>query len=183
MSKQAKILAFAASNSATSINKRLALHAGSVLQNELNPDAVIETLDLNDYEMPIYSPAREAAGIPQLAHDFYAKIGAADGLIISFAEYNGTYTAAFKNLFDWTSRIEMKVFQDKPTLLMATSMGPRGGQNVLNAALGGFPHFGAQITSNFNFGPFTEHFDDNGLQTPELQSALKDAVTALNDAL
>ena len=174
------IIAFAASNSNKSINRRLITHAVQVLKESFALPLNIEILDINDFEMPLFSPERELTGIPQLAHDFYAKIGAADGVVISFAEHNGTYTAAFKNLFDWTSRINIKVFQGNPTLLMATSMGARGGQNVLTAALGGFPHFGANITSSFSFGPFSEHFDtaSNRLTTPALMSELHDAITA-----
>jgi len=130
MSKHSNILVFAASNSTKSINKRLAVYSAKILQNELNAPVKIEVLDINDYEMPIYSPEREAAGIPQLAQDFYDKLGAADGIIVSFAEYNGTYTAAFKNIFDWVSRVNMKMFQERPVLVMATSGGGRGGQNV-----------------------------------------------------
>ncbi|MFT5742645.1 MAG: chromate reductase [Paracoccaceae bacterium] len=185
MPSRSKILVFAATNSSQSINKRLAGHAAKVLQDELAALAEIEIIDLNDYEMPIYSPEREKAGIPQLAQDFCDKIAASDGLIISFAEYNGTYTAAFKNIFDWASRISMKVFQGKPTLLLATSMGGRGGQGVMAAAQGGLPHFGANITSSFNFGPFSQHFDadKNRLKTPELALELREALVAFQAAL
>ena len=55
--------------------------------------------------MPIYSSDREQKGIPQLALDFASKIDGADFLLISLAEHNGTYSTAFKNLFDWLSRI------------------------------------------------------------------------------
>jgi NAD(P)H-dependent FMN reductase len=185
MFKRSNIVVFAASNSTQSINKRLALHTAALLRDEFNASVDIEVLDLNDFEMPIYSPEREAQGIPQLAQDFYDRLGAADGIIISLAEYNGTYTAAFKNIFDWSSRIKMKIFQDRPVLLMATSMGGRGGQNVLAAAMDGFPHFGANVTSSFSFGPFSEHFDTHTdrLKTPELALELREAISAFHDAL
>lgn len=86
-----KIIVFAGSNSTQSINQQLAIHASSVLQATMETPVEIDVLDLNDYEMPIYSPERQAADIPQQAQDFFAKIGAADGLIISLAEYNGSY--------------------------------------------------------------------------------------------
>ena len=50
-----KILAFAATSSRNSINKQLVSHAIGVLENEINETAETELIDLNDYEMPIYS--------------------------------------------------------------------------------------------------------------------------------
>ena len=102
-----KILAFAASTSRGSINRALVEHAAKRLLSEFLPNASIELLDLNDYEMPIYSIDREREfGIPAKAGEFFSKIGAADALLVSFAEHNGFVTAAWKNAFDWMSRIE-----------------------------------------------------------------------------
>ena len=103
-----KILAFAATSSKHSINKQLIGYATQILEDTAGADVTVETIDLNDYEMPIYSIDRQNEdGIPQAAHDFFDKIGQADAVLISFAEHNGFYTAAYKNLFDWTSRIDM----------------------------------------------------------------------------
>ena len=66
-----KILAFAASSSKHSINKQLVTHATEVLQTEIINGAEIDIIDLNDYEMPIYSIDRENdSGIPDKAHAF-----------------------------------------------------------------------------------------------------------------
>lgn len=185
MPTRSKIVVLAASNSTTSINKRLAMHAAKVLQDEFKAPVEIEVLDLNDYEMHIYSPEREAQGIPQLAQNFYAELGAADGVIISLAEHNGAYTASFKNILDWCSRIKMKIFQNRPVMLLATSIGGHGGQNLLAVAMRDFPKLGANITSRFSFGPFKEHFDRQADQliTPELALELREAIAAFHDAL
>lgn len=91
------VLVFAASNKAASINKSLALHAANVLRHELGADADIQTLDLNDLEMQVYSHKTEKEGIPVRAEDFlYTKLGVAGGTIISCGEHNGNYTATFK---------------------------------------------------------------------------------------
>jgi chromate reductase len=186
MSQQSTILVFAASNSTTSINKRLAVHAANVLKNELEESIVIDVVDLNDYEMPIYSPEREKeSGVPQPAQDFYSRIGAADGLIISYAEHNGHYSAAYKNIFDWCSRINMKVFQDKPQVVLSTSPGKGGAANVLAVAIGAAPYFGADVKGSLSVGPFAEHFDlgSDRLITPDLVSALHKALTKLKEAI
>ena len=122
-----KILAFAASTSRQSINKQLLTYAARLLHDGLVDGAAVEIIDLNDYEMPIFSIDREnESGIPLQAHDFFAKIGDADAILISFAEHNGQYTAAYKNIFDWTSRINKRIYQDKPAVLFSTSTGPGG---------------------------------------------------------
>jgi Predicted flavoprotein len=90
-----KIIAFGASSSRESINKQLATYAVSLLEG-----ADVEVLDLNDYELPLFSVDKEKElGQPQLAKDFLGKIAGADALVISFAEHNGSYSAAFKNPF------------------------------------------------------------------------------------
>lgn len=186
MSQQSTVLVFAASNSTTSINQQLAVHAANVLKNELETPVVIDLLDLNDFEMPIYSPEREKeGGIPQLAQDFYARIGAADGIIIAYAEHNGSYSAAFKNVFDWCSRISMKVFQDKPQVVLSTSPGKRGGAGVMAVALGAAPYFGADVKGSLSIGPFGEHFDTEAdrIVTPDIASSLRDVLLALKAAL
>lgn len=150
-----KVLAFGASNSRTSINKSLATYAAQQI-----PNAEVEVLDLNDFELPLFSTDKEAElGQPELAKRFYDKIGEADAIIISFAEHNGSYTAAYKNLFDWTSRIDMKVFQNKPMALLATSPGPGGAANVLAAAKGSAPFFAADVKLDFSLPSFYDNFN------------------------
>ncbi|MEL6735187.1 MAG: NAD(P)H-dependent oxidoreductase, partial [Pseudomonadota bacterium] len=91
-----KVLAFAASNSTTSINRALVGYAARHLQ-AIHPSADVKFVDINDYEMPIYSPDRQNAnGIHPLSQSLFDEIGAADALIVSFAEYNGFVTAAWK---------------------------------------------------------------------------------------
>lgn len=171
-----KIIAFGASSSKTSINKEFATYVAYQFQN-----ASIEILDLNDYEMPIFSVDKEKEnGIPQLAQDFYAKLGSADLIIISFAEHNGAYSTAFKNILDWTSRINMKTFQEKPMLLLATSPGPRGGSSVLEIAKGRFPFQGGVVKGSFSLPSFFDNFNSvNGIINPDLKNQLTNIITSI----
>lgn len=154
-----KVLAFAASTSRQSINRKL-IGAAAEMLAELKPGVEVEVLDLVDYEMPIYCIDREnEGGVPEPAQRLHRQIGEADAVLISFAEHNGAYTAAFKSIFDWTSRIDSKVYQGKPTVLMAASPGGRGGANVLQLAAGGAPHFGADLRGTFSLGRFYDIFD------------------------
>lgn len=180
-----KILAFAATNSRQSINKRVVQAASDIITSDLDPNAEIEIIDLNDYEMPIYSIDRETeGGIPEEAQRFHEKIGTADALIVSYAEHNGTYTAAFKNVFDWASRLNMKVFQDKPQVALSASMGPGGAASVLKTAVGSAGFFGADIRGSLSIGPFTEKFDtEAGKLTDEsLEQSLREILSELVSA-
>ncbi|MCP4334483.1 MAG: NAD(P)H-dependent oxidoreductase [Gammaproteobacteria bacterium] len=125
-----KVTCFAASSSSASINKKLVTYAAELIE-----DAEVEILDLNDYELPLFSVDREAElGQPPLAQAFLDRIIASDALVIAFAEHNGCYSAAYKNICDWASRIQPKVYQDKRMVLLATSPGGRGGSSVLDLA-------------------------------------------------
>ena len=145
-----KVLAFAASSSSKSINKQLVNYAASLVDG-----AEIETLDINDYEIPLFSEDKERElGQPEQAKKFFAKLGQADAIVISFAEHNGSYTAAYKNLFDWTSRIDQKLFQNKPLVLLATSPGPGGASSVLAAAKGSAPYFAGDVKAALSVPSF-----------------------------
>ena len=155
-----KLIAFAASSSRHSINKQLATHAAQVMQADISPDAEIEILDLNNYEMPIYSIDRENdPGIPALAQQFFDKIGSADALVVSFASHNGSYTAAYKNIFDWASRIDTNVFQGKPIVMLSTSTGASGAKSVLENACLSASHFKADLRGSLSVPSFHDNFD------------------------
>lgn len=151
-----KILAFAGSNSKNSINKKLATYTSSLFQS-----ADIEVLDLNDYELPLFGVDYEAShGVPQKALDFASKIDESDLIIISFAEHNGAYSVAFKNVFDWISRIpNRKAWGDKAMFLLATSPGARGGSSVLEIAKARFPFNGGRVLDSFSLPNFNDNFD------------------------
>lgn len=159
-----KVLAFGTSNSKNSINKKLAFYAAQQIKN-----ADVSLIDINDFEMSIYSEEREKhSGTPRLAHDFYNIIGAADSIVMSFAEHNGSYTSAYKNLFDWTSTIDMEVFQNKPVLMLSTSPGPGGAKHVLAAAKASAPYFSANLIGSISLPSFYDNFDlVNGIVTNE----------------
>ena len=152
-----KIIAIGASSSSKSINREFAEYAA----NAISIDKEVLVLDLNNYEMPIYSEDRHAEdGIPQKAYEFKKLINESDGIIISLAEHNGSYTSAFKNIYDWISVIEKTVWCNKPILLMSTSDGARGGRSVLETALPRFSRQSDFDIPHFIFPSFYENFSD-----------------------
>nr|WP_314496252.1 NAD(P)H-dependent oxidoreductase [uncultured Chryseobacterium sp.] len=174
-----KILAIAGSNSDTSINRQLVTYATTLFEN-----AEVEIVDMNDFEMPIYKHQREVAnGVPQEAQDFAAKIDAADVLLVSLSEHNGTYSTAFKNVFDWTSRIKNRaVWNEVPMLLMATAPGGRGGLGVLEAAEKRFPLHGGNIIDTFTLPFFNDQFDKENqkIAHPEKETELREKVNKIS---
>ncbi len=173
------IITIGGSTSKASINKVLAEYAGSLMDG-----VKIINLDLNDYDLPLYSIDIETeAGFPDDLKDLNALVEEADGIILSLAEHNGAYSAAFKNAFDWLSRIEGKVWRNKPMLLLSTSPGPRGGQSVMELALSRFPYNGGNIIASMTFPSFGQNFNNGEVTNEALKLQLTDAVDALAKAL
>lgn len=166
------ILAIGASNSKTSINKILANH----IANEVN-DVHVTSLNWEDIALPLYSPDLEQeTGIPEAANKFMQLIADSDAIVLSLAEHNGQVTAAFKNLWDWTSRIDMKFWANKPMLLAATSPGGRGGVGALEVIKNVIPHFGGDVIADFSLPSFYDNFKDSKIVDEEKEKELKEKV-------
>ncbi len=167
-----KILAFGASNSKNSINRKLAKFVSGLFL-----DTKVTLLDLNDFEMPLFSVDRET-NFPAPATRFAKLIDETDLIVLSLAENNGNFSAAFKNIFDWVSRIpKRKVFNNKKLLLLATSPGARGGGTVLDIALKRFPFDSAVIVGSMSLPSFNENFNETtGITHPEHLAKAKELV-------
>ena len=173
------IITFAGTNSKNSINKELAVYASSLIEN-----VEITVLDLNDFELPIYGIDYESDnGIPDNAQKFLEHIKSSDGIVLSLAEHNGAYASVFKNIFDWMSRIDGKLWNNKPMLLLATSPGARGGATVLEIAKGRFPYMGGNIVADFSLPSFNQNFSDGTMVNQEVQTQLLETVKLFQDSL
>ncbi len=174
-----KIIALGGSNSKKSINKELAQYAADKI---VNSETIVA--DLNEFELPLYGIDLEnKKGIPDNAIKLNTLIEDADGIVISMAEHNGSYTAAFKNAIDWLSRINQKVWKDKPMLLMATSPGARGGSAVLSTANMAFPFFGGNIIADFSLPSFYDNFSKEGLKNDDLNKTLNQKIQMFQEAI
>ncbi|MFZ4544101.1 MAG: NADPH-dependent FMN reductase [Saprospiraceae bacterium] len=175
-----KIIAFGASYSKESINRRFATYAAAQFEG-----AKVELLDLNHYQLPLFTVDLEKEiGHPEAAHEFVAKLQEADLLVISMSEHNGSYTAAFKNLFDWASRVEVKMFANAKMLLLSTAPGPHGGLSVLDTAKQRFPRHGAEICASFSLPRFRDNFDPElGITDESFKTAFKMAIAATKESI
>ncbi len=168
-----RIITIAGSNSQKSINKSLIIYTSGLLEN-----VEVISIDLNDYVLPIYGvDFEEGNAIPTAVKKLDRLFNSVDGFILSLAEHNGSYTAVFKNTIDWLSRINMKVWREKPMLLMATSPGGRGGATVLQSANTYFPFMGAQVTDTYSLPSFYDNFIEGEIIDERLKM---DLLTKIN---
>jgi hypothetical protein len=77
----------------------------------------------------------------------------------------------------------MKVWQEKPMLLMATSPGKRGGAGVLQTAIDAFPHFGGNIVAVFSLPQFLDNFQAGEITDQEKIVELEEKVLLFQSAL
>lgn len=174
-----KIVAFAGSNSSKSINKQLVQFTLTYFKG-----FEIRLLDLNDFEMPMFSvDVEKENGYPETAYRFREEMEQADAIICSLAEHNRNYTAVFKNTIDWCSRIDINIFKDKPTLLMSTSTGSYGAGNAMNSGKVLLPRCGAEIIETFSLPSFDQNFSEGEITNNELKAELERKVLAFKNTL
>lgn len=176
-----KVIAFAGSNSAHSINAQLVKY---VLESCSGVDK--KMLNLVDFDIPMYCiDIEQASGIPIDVQLLKTDISRADGVIISVNEHNGTVSAFFKNIIDWLSRADRNFLEGKKLLLISTSPGARGASGALDYVKGTLPRFGATVVENFSFPSFQQHFDveDQQIVDPLLQMGIQEVVASFLNEL
>ncbi|MGB5369305.1 MAG: NAD(P)H-dependent oxidoreductase [Flavobacteriaceae bacterium] len=152
----AAILAFAGSNSSTSINFKLIKYTTSLLDGHK-----VQSINMHYLPFPMYSEDHEREhGFTNSLIELRDDILKSDGLIISVNEHNGNPSAFFKNLIDWLSRLERKFLQDKKIMLMATSKGKRGAMGSLEVVKNMLPRFGADVVTTFSLPSFADNFTE-----------------------
>ena len=171
------ILAFAGSNSSTSINFKFVSHAVSTIKEHK-----VELINLRDFDIPMYSSdLEEKNGIPQSIVKLNEHIQNAEALLISVNEHNGGLSAFFKNCMDWLSRNDRNFLNGKKLCILSTSPGRGGAKMANDYAVEILPRFGAEIVSHFALASFGHSFSEDKGITDENQD--KDFKAALNQFL
>jgi len=133
MTDTVKILAFAGSTRAGSLNKKIVkitAHAASAA------GADVTVIDLRDYPLPIYDGDDEVAnGVPLNALKLKQLFKENDGLIIATPEYNTSISGVLKNAIDWVSRpiegeASLECFTGKTVGIVSASPSPFGGMRA-----------------------------------------------------
>ncbi|WP_276391931.1 NADPH-dependent FMN reductase [Eudoraea chungangensis] len=169
----AAILAFAGSNSSTSINYKLI----SYTANQLS-DQNTTVLNMALFPFPMYSADYEKEnGFSNSLVELCNDIKKSDGLVISVNEHNGNPSAYFKNLIDWLSRVDRNFLAKPKILLMATSGGKRGAQSSMEVTEKLLGRFGGEVVATFSLPSFYEQFDaEAGIKDSALRKNYEAAI-------
>ena len=165
-----RILALSGSLRRESYNTRL-LRAAS----ELAPPGVEVELYEGLASLPPYDADIDVDPVPAAVRDLRGRIAAADGLLISSPEYNGSFPGQLKNAIDWASRpFPESSLRNKPIALAGATPGAYGAmwaQTDLRRVLG---IAGARVVGEeLPVAHAPTRFDDEGrLIDPEVRAHL-----------
>ncbi len=138
-----KVLVFAASLRAESLNRRLAALAAKVAERS---GATVDLAALRDFDVPLYDGDLEVAqGIPAGAKELQRRLLESDAFILSSPEYNGSMPGTIKNLIDWTSRFRPQPFDGRHGVLLSASPSLAGGNRGLWTLRMPLEHLGARV--------------------------------------
>ncbi len=168
-----KTIAFAGSNSSTSINHQLVTYVASLVDNS-------EVIKLTDYNIPMYGEDIEKEkGMPEAIKTLDSKLSQAENVIISVAEHNGNISAYFKNILDWLSRNNRGFLENKRILLLSTSPGKGSGTSALEVAKKTIPYFGGEVVAELSVGSFYDNFKEGKVVNEEIESSIKKLISTI----
>lgn len=175
-----------------SYNKSLVRFVGSYLSDVGSVE--LDEISLGELNLPMFSEDDIASnGIPSSVTELKSRLIAADAVLISSPEYNGSLTGALKNAIDWASspgegEKPLACFKGKVCGLLSASPGAIGG-------LVGLAHLRQILTrlqmvvvpNEFALGVAHEAFDGDGQLTSDKASTMAKgvglAVLNMTDAL
>lgn len=186
--KKKRILVFAGSTRAESVNRKLAAVASQVA-TQAGADATL--INLADYPANIYNGDDEAAsGIPDSIKKLKQLMSDHDAFIVVSPEYNGHIPPLLSNTFSWASRTAdnekgMIAFSGKKAAIMAASPGRLGGIRVIPRLRDTLAELGIIVVPGFATLPGAmQAFDDDGNLTDEnVLSGIKSVVETLLQTL
>src|SRR5688572_4771151 len=138
-----KVLVFAASLRAESLNRKLAALAARLTETA---GASVDHASMRDFDVPLYDGDLESAqGIPRGAQELQRRLLDSDAFILACPEYNASMPGTIKNLIDWTSRFRPQPFDGRHGLLVSASPSMAGGNRGLWALRVPLEHLGARL--------------------------------------
>jgi NAD(P)H-dependent FMN reductase len=178
MNTATRLLVFAGSTRAGSINRKLAAAAARMAESG---GAQVTLLDLADHELPIYQGDLEARGFPAAALRLKEIFYTHEAWLIACPEYNGSYPALLKNTLDWASRPVpnhpqwqdgRKPFAGKVVGVLSASNGVLAGLRGQSHLLPLLMNLGAWVApKQFGLAKADEAFDPDGQLATDAQRA------------
>ena len=164
-----KVLVFAASLRAESLNRKLAALAARVAEQN---GATVDLASMRDFDVSSYDGDVETSrGIPSGAKELQRRLLDSDAFIISSPEYNASMPGVLKNLIDWTSRFRPQPFDGRHGLLLSASPSLAGGNRGLWALRMPLEHLGTRIFPDmFSLSMAHKAFADDDLAEPTLRA-------------
>jgi NAD(P)H-dependent FMN reductase len=172
-----KVLVFAASLRADSLNRKLAALAARMVGES---GSTVELAEMRDFDVPSYDgDVEKQHGIPNGAEALRQRLLDCDAFIVSSPEYNGSMPGVLKNLIDWTSRFRPQPFDTKHGLLLSASPSMAGGNRGLWALRVPFEHLGARIYPDmFSLAQSHKALVDGDIADEALRKRLLSTLTA-----
>jgi len=172
-----KVLVFAASLRAESLNHKLATLAARVAEGH---GAVVDLASMRDFDVPLYDgDVENATGIPRGAGELRSRLLASDAFIVSSPEYNGSMSGIIKNLIDWTSRFRPQPFDTRHGLLLSASPSLAGGNRGLWALRMPLEHLGSRVFPDmFSLSMAHKAFVGGEIADPTLRKRFENNVQA-----
>lgn len=169
-----KILAFAGSNSSTSINQQLVIATSNLIDF-----AQVDVINLRDYSVHMFGVDIEAEeGAPEKMKELSLLIAGYDAFIVATPEHNSMPPAFFLNIIDWLSRINRSIFGHKPILALSTSPGARAGVSALAILEKTLPRFGGEVAAVYSLPSFDENFKNDKITNLGELEKLKQQIEA-----
>ena len=130
--------------SATSRNNLILAQSIEIICKNLNINT--ELINLEGYNIPLYTPIEQNKFIPVAMESIMGKFIKAEGFIISAPEYNGSIPPVLTNIISWLSVMGDNwrlVFNGKVGLIATHSGG--GGNNLLQSLRIQLNHLGTLV--------------------------------------
>jgi chromate reductase, NAD(P)H dehydrogenase (quinone) len=156
-----RVLVFAASLRAHSLNDRLAALAADVVAAK---GGVVDRATMAEFDGPSYDQDVEAAdGIPEGPRRLRDRLVEADACVLAAPEYNASVPGCIKNAIDWASRHRPQPFNGRQFLLLSASPSMVGGNRGLWALRVPLEHLGARVYPDmFSLAQAHEAFGADG---------------------
>ena len=164
-----KVLVFAASLRAESLNRKLSVLAARVAEQN---GAIVDLASMRDFDVSSYDGDVEAArGIPPGAKELQRRLVDCDAFIISSPEDNASMPGVLKNLIDWASRFRPQPFDERHGLLLSASPSLAGGNRGLWALRIPLEHLGSRVFPDmFSLSMAHKAFAGGDLADPALRT-------------